>query len=72
MYFALQKDREKFTLKAVGLITITFLVFLVVGRFVIVDRTIVPYVLPIAAFAMTISIIFNFEVAGFLSVIFIT
>ena len=69
LYFTLQKDREKFTIKAFGLITITFLIFLAVGRFIIIDRTIVPYVLPIAAFAMTISIVFNFEVAGFLSVI---
>lgn len=69
LYFTIQKDRENFTIKAIGLITITFLVFLAIGRFVIIDRTVVPYILPIAAFGMTLAIVFNFEVAGFLSVI---
>jgi putative nucleotidyltransferase with HDIG domain len=69
LYFTIQKDRETFTLKAIGLITITFLVFLVIGRFIIIDRTVVPYILPIAAFGMTLAIVFNFEVAGFLSVV---
>jgi putative nucleotidyltransferase with HDIG domain len=69
LYFTIQKDRETFSLKAIGLITITFLVFLVIGRFIIIDRTVVPYILPIAAFGMTLAIVFNFEVAGFLSVV---
>ncbi len=64
LYFNQKKENQKYNIKAFILIAITFLIFLGIARFFIVDRTILPYVYPLAAFGLTISIIFNFEVAG--------
>jgi putative nucleotidyltransferase with HDIG domain len=47
----------------------TFLVFLIAARFVIIDRTLLPYIFPSAAFSLTLYVIFNFEIAAFLSLI---
>jgi cyclic-di-AMP phosphodiesterase PgpH len=69
LYFTFRKEDEKFTVKAVLLIAVTCLMFLGVARFFLVDRTILPYIYPLAAFGLTLSIIFNFEFAVFLSLI---
>jgi hypothetical protein len=69
LYFRWRRNNQIYSFKAVGLTAITFLVFLIVGRFVIIDRTIMPYVFPLAAFALTLSTIFNFELASILSVV---
>ena len=50
-------------------IAVTFLVFLSVARFFVIDRTVLPYVYPLAAFGLTLAAIFNFEIAAFFSVI---
>lgn len=68
-YFRNQKDNKEYSVKAIFLIAITFLVFLSVARFVIIDRTIMPYVYPLAAFGLTLSIIFNFEMAAVFSLV---
>jgi len=68
-YFKHQKQQETYSIKSILLIAITFLVFLSIARFVIIDRTILPYVYPLAAFGLTLSIIFNFTVAVVLSLI---
>lgn len=60
---ARQEGQPLYSLRALILVSVTFLLFLIVGRFVITDRTIVPYIYPIAAFGLTLSVIFNFEVA---------
>ncbi len=69
LYFRNRKEARRYSVRAVSMIAITFLLFLAVGRFVIIDRTILPYVYPLAAFALTLSTIFNFEVAAVLSVV---
>ena len=69
LYFRWRRNNQIYSFKAVGLISLTFLVFLVIGRFVIIDRTIMPYVFPLAAFALTLSTIFSFELATILSVV---
>jgi len=69
LYFYNQRKNSAYTLKALILISLTFLVFLFFARFVINNRTIVPYIYPIAAFSLTLSIIFNFEIAAFFSII---
>ncbi|HSN95543.1 MAG TPA: HDIG domain-containing protein, partial [Anaerolineaceae bacterium] len=38
-------------------------------RFLVINRTVVPYLFPIAAFGMTLSILFNFPIAIFLTVV---
>jgi putative nucleotidyltransferase with HDIG domain len=69
LYFRNQKETRRYSVRAISMIAVTFLLFLAVGRFVIIDRTILPYVYPLAAFALTISTIFDFEVAALLSVV---
>lgn len=69
IYFRWRRNNQIYSFKAIFLISITFLVFLAIGRFVIIDRTILPYVYPLAAFALTLSTIFSFELAGVLSVV---
>lgn len=69
MYFIFQRKRENFTVKSLLLITISFLIILGIARFFVIGRTILPYVYPIAAFGLTLTVIFNFELAFVLSLI---
>ena len=69
LYFINQKAYKDYSLKSILLIAITFILFLGAARFIIVDRTVLPYIFPIAAFGLTLSVIFNFEVATILSLI---
>ena len=39
------------------------------ARFVILDRIVLPYIYPIAAFGLSLYVIFNFEIAAILSLI---
>ncbi|MCJ7696281.1 MAG: HDIG domain-containing protein [Anaerolineaceae bacterium] len=48
--------------KSLLLIAGSFILFLALARFFIIDRTIMPYLYPTAAFGLTLSIIFNLEV----------
>lgn len=69
LYFKTQNAYEEYSVKAILLIAGTFLVFLAAARFVILDRTVLPYIYPIAAFGLSLYVIFNFEVAAILSLI---
>lgn len=69
VYFRKQQKQEQYSVKAVILIAVSFLVFLSVARFFIIDRTVLPYVYPLAAFGLTLAAIFNFEIAAMLSLI---
>jgi len=69
LYFKKQNAYEEYSVKAILLIAGTFLVFLAAARFVIFDRTVLPYIYPIAAFGLSLSVLFNFEVAAILSLI---
>jgi len=69
LYFTNQQENMDYSIKALILIAVTFLLFLSIARFIIIDRTILPYVFPLAAFGLTLFIIFNFEVAALFSVI---
>lgn len=61
LYFQRRQDQPFFSVKALLVIAGLFLIFLALGRFLVVDRTIVPYLYPVAAFGLTLSIIFNLE-----------
>ncbi|MFN2305187.1 MAG: HD family phosphohydrolase, partial [Anaerolineales bacterium] len=63
VYFIYQNAKDEYSVKELLLIAISFLVFLSIGRFVIIDRTVIPYVFPIAAFGLTLFVIFNYELA---------
>jgi putative nucleotidyltransferase with HDIG domain len=69
LYFKKQNAYEEYSVKAILLIAGTFLVFLAAARFVIFERTVLPYIYPIAAFGLSLYVIFNFEVAAILSLI---
>jgi len=69
LYFKLQKRLAEYSVKSILLIAAAYLIFLGIARFFVIGRTIVPYVFPIAAFGLTLSVIFNFEVAILLSTI---
>lgn len=69
VYFQKQQKQEHYSVKALLLIAVTFLVFLSVARFFVIDRTVLPYVYPLAAFGLTLAAIFNFEIAAFFSVL---
>ncbi len=69
LYFKFQQENEDYPIKALLLIAITFLLFLGIARFIIIDRTILPYVYPLAAFGLTLYIIFNFEIAVLFSTV---
>lgn len=62
VYFTRRKLTQLDNLKSVGLIALTFLLFIILARFFIINRTILPYVYPMAAFGLTLSVIFNLEI----------
>jgi putative nucleotidyltransferase with HDIG domain len=69
LYFRYQKEHDAYSIKSLLLISLTFLLFLGIARFFVIGRTIIPYVYPIAAFGLTLSVIYNLEIAVILSVI---
>ncbi len=69
LYFIFRKKSENYSIKSILLIAGSFLLFLGIARFFVIGRTIVPYVFPIAAFGLTLSVIFNFEIAVVLSIV---
>ncbi len=58
-------------INSVLLIAFFFLLFLFLEKFLVMDRTILPYLFPIAALGLTLSIVFNFEFAAFMSTLLI-
>jgi len=67
LYFNHRRDRDFYQVKHLGLIAAVFVAFLALGRFLIIDRTLVPYLFPVAAFGLTLSIIYDFEFGTLLS-----
>ena len=63
------KEDVTLSVKAVILVALIFLIFLGIARFFINGRTVLPYIYPIAAFGLTLSIIFNVEIAMVLSLV---
>jgi len=52
-------------IKSLSLVALFFLAFLAIGRFMVMGRTIIPYLFPVAAFGLTISLVYNFEFGFF-------
>ncbi|MFZ3071473.1 MAG: HDIG domain-containing metalloprotein [Anaerolineaceae bacterium] len=67
LYYKKRHDQAFASLRAIIVVASTFLFFLILGRFLVIDRTVVPYLYPIAAFGLTISIVFNLELGVILS-----
>lgn len=61
LYFHHRQEKDFYSPKHLILIAATLIAFLGIGRFVVIDRTIIPYIYPVAAFGLTLAIIYNFE-----------
>jgi putative nucleotidyltransferase with HDIG domain len=66
-YFMRRKISPVNNWRSLLLISVTFLVFLFFARFITPNRTVIPYLFPIAAFGLTISCLFNLEIGMLLS-----
>ena len=61
LYFYRRKIAPIENFRALVVLSITFLIFLYGARIVIPNRTIMPYFFPIAAFALTLTSLYNLE-----------
>ncbi len=57
------------SLRSLGLLAATFLLFLYFARLVIPNRTVIPYLYPLPAFGLTIACLFNIELGLVLSLV---
>lgn len=69
IYFAKSKDKTLVQASSALLIAVIFLVFLGLARFLVIDHTIMPYLYPLAAFGLTLAIVFNMEFGILMAVI---
>lgn len=64
--------KESFNqINSILLIASFFLLFLGLARFLVMDRTILPYLFPIAAFGLTLAIVFNLEFSVFTTLLLV-
>lgn len=68
-----QRNRKQVfsQLNSLTMIAFSFLLFLVLAKFFIMDHTILPYLFPMAAFGLTLSIVFNLEFGFFMTLILV-
>jgi putative nucleotidyltransferase with HDIG domain len=66
LYFSKQKSNS-FSVKEIFLISIIFVIFLLSAKFLIPNRTVLPYIFPFAGFTFAIGTLFGFEAAFILS-----
>ncbi len=69
IFFKYRSTTEMRQALAMILVAFFFLLFLGISRFLVMGNTVWPYLFPVAAFGLTISIIFNFEFGALLSLI---
>jgi cyclic-di-AMP phosphodiesterase PgpH len=67
IYFVRRKFAPVNNWRGLLLISLLFLAFLFMARFFVPNRTVIPYIFPIAAFGLTISCLFNMELGMLLS-----
>ena len=66
IYFNKQKSNT-YTVKEILIIAIAFLIFLLSAKFLIPNRTVLPYIFPFAGFTFAIGTLFGFKAAFILS-----
>jgi putative nucleotidyltransferase with HDIG domain len=69
LYFARRKSAPFNDFRSLALIAFTFVIFLFAARLIIPNRTIIPYLYPLAAFGLTIASLFNLEIGLVLSLV---
>ncbi|MBE0685095.1 MAG: HDIG domain-containing protein [Anaerolineaceae bacterium] len=66
LYFSKQRSNS-FSVKEILIISIAFIIFLLSAKFLIPNRTVLPYIFPFAGFTFAIGTLFGFEAAFVLS-----
>ena len=69
IYFHRRRVPPMDELKGLALICVFFLIFLVGARYLIPNRTVLPYLFPMAAFGLTIAALYNMEAGLILSLV---
>ncbi len=69
LFFARRNIPELNSLGSQALVALTFLLFLYFARLIIPNRTVIPYLFPLAAFGLTISCLFSVELGLVLSLV---
>ena len=69
VYFNRRRVSPMNEIKGLALICLFFLVFLVGARYLIPNRTVLPYLFPMAAFGLTITALYNMEAGLILSLV---
>lgn len=68
IYYRRHSHRAFIKPKSIILISVLFLLFLAIARFLVIDHTILPYIYPFAAFGITVAIVFNTELSIILTI----
>ena len=71
IFFQKNRGQSFAQFNSIILVAVFFLIFLGLARFLVMDRTILPYLFPIAALGLTISIIFTVDYGFFVSFILV-
>ena len=71
IYYRRTRKETCAQLNSILLIALFFLLFLGIAKFLVMDRTILPYLFPIAAFGLTLSIVFNLEFSIFYTLLLV-
>lgn len=69
LYFERKRSLINDNLKGLFLISLNFILFLLAGRLIIPNHTIIPYLFPLQAFGLTIACLFSLELGFFLSIV---
>lgn len=72
VYYQRNRHEAFFQLKSILLIAFFFILFLGLAKFLVMERTILPYLYPIAAFGLTAAIVFNFEFGFFATLLLVS
>jgi len=71
IYYQKTKKESFNQLNSILLIAFFFLLFLGIAKFLVMDRTILPYLFPIAAFGLTLAIVFNLQFGSFYTLLLV-
>lgn len=72
LYYNRRKDFQSLTeTKTILLVASVFVLFLALARFLVIERTVIPWLYPIAAFGLTIAIVLHLETGVLLSTLLV-
>ena len=71
IYYQKTKMESFNQLNSILLVAVFFLLFLGLAKFLVMDRTVLPYLFPIAAFGLTLAIVFNLQFSIFYTLLLV-